>query len=144
MHVIGRCFAAGVVLLLSTGCESSAPTSAVGPSLPATPSSLFPPPTGPSRTFAFADQSAYEVRDYTRSSSFVLYDNGAFALRYPGFEYRGRWSEANGVIDFTWEGWSVAGSWRATGMLNAGTLTVQYNIIMAMSDFEDAVYALQR
>ena len=49
--------------------------------------------------------------------------------------------EANGVITFAWEGWSVAGSWGATGTIRGDRLTVQYNLIMQLTDFEDAVYA---
>jgi hypothetical protein len=33
---------------------------------------------------------------------------------------------------------------RATGTLNDGSLTVQYNLNMQLSDFEDAVYGLKR
>ncbi len=54
--------------------------------------------------------------DLTTASRFVLYDNGAFELQYVGLgEYRGGYTEANGVINFQWEGWSTAGPWGATG-----------------------------
>jgi hypothetical protein len=84
----------------------------------------------------------YPVRDYTKNSRFVLYDNGAFALQYVsvGGEYRGGYTEANGGITFEWEGWSAAGAWGATGTVNGGSLTVRYNDIMQLTDFEDAVY----
>lgn len=45
-------------------------------------------------------------------------------LNCPG-EYRGRYTEANGVITFEWDGWSRAGPWGATGTLNGDSLTVQ-------------------
>jgi len=101
--------------------------------------------SGLSRTFAFDHQFTYPLTDYTRQSRFVLYDNGAFALQYVslGIDYRGGYTESNGVITFQWEGWSVAGPWGATGTLKDGSLTVQYNLIMQMTDFEDAVYALK-
>jgi hypothetical protein len=85
------------------------------------------------------------VRDFTRKSRFVLYENGAFVLQYPPLGeggYRGGYIDANGVITFEWEGWSVAGPWGATGSLQGDSLTVQYNEIMQHSDFEDAVYTL--
>jgi hypothetical protein len=84
------------------------------------------------------------VRDYTEQSRFVLYDNGAFVLQYAslGGEYRGGYTESNGIITFEWEGWSLAGPWGATGTLNSGSLTVRYNVIMQLTDFEDAVYRL--
>ena len=49
---------------------------------------------------------------------------------------------ANGVLVFQWEGGSTAGSWEATGTLQGNSLTVHYNRIMQLTDFEDAVYAL--
>jgi hypothetical protein len=64
-------------------------------------------------------------------------------LRYPGTgEYRGRYSLTDGVIAFDWEGWSTAGPWGATGTLTGDSLTVQYNFIMQMTDFEDALYVI--
>jgi hypothetical protein len=88
----------------------------------------------------------YPVRDYTKQSRFVVYDDGAFALQYVslGIEYRGGYTESNGVVTFQWEGWSTAGPWGATGTLKDGSLTVQYNLIMGLSDFEDAVYGLKQ
>ena len=105
----------------------------------------FPPLSGPSRTFIFDRELSYRVSDYTKKSRFVLYDNGAFVLQYPSLGeggYRGGYEDANGVITFEWEGWSVGGPWGATGTLEGDSLTVQYNLIMQMTDFEDAVYVL--
>ncbi|MFN2602568.1 MAG: hypothetical protein ABR582_07420 [Gemmatimonadaceae bacterium] len=104
----------------------------------------FPEPVGPSRTFVFGHEVSYPVSGYTRDSRFVLYDNGAFVLRYDrlGLEYGGGYTESKGVIVFDWKGWSGAGPWGATGTLDGNTLTVRYNIIMAMTDFEDAAYVL--
>jgi len=91
----------------------------------------------------FDHEVAYAVRDYTKRSRIVLYDNGAFVLRYEGIgDYRGGYTVANGVITFEWEGWSAAGPWGATGTIRGDSLTVEYNLIMQLTDFEDAVYAL--
>jgi hypothetical protein len=46
------------------------------------------------------------------------------------------------VITFDWEGWSAAGPWGATGSIRGDSLTVEFNLIMQLTDFEDAVYAL--
>jgi len=76
-------------------------------------------------------------------SRFVLYDNGAFVLQYSSLGeggYRGEYKDANGIVTFEWEGWSVAGRWGASGTLRGDELTVQYNLIMQLTDFEDAVY----
>ena len=142
---------AGVFLVvLSTACGSSGPTSPTAtpqplpvPAPTAPPTKTFPPLSGPSRTFVFDHEVAYAVRDYTKRSRIVLYDNGAFVLRYEGIgDYRGGYTVANGVITFEWEGWSAAGPWGATGTIRGDSLTVEYNLIMQMTDFEDAVYAL--
>ena len=139
------------LLVLSAACGSSGPTSPTGtsqsPALSSPtppPSTSLPPLSGPSRAFIFDRDVSYGVSAYTKKSRFVLYDNGAFVLKYEGLgvEYRGRYSEADGAIAFEWEGWSGAGPWGATGTLKGDALTVQYNVIMQLTDFENAVYAL--
>jgi hypothetical protein len=152
--VVARGTLVGLVLL-SIACSGSTPAAPTAPtassqrsavpSPPAPPSSNFPALSGPSRTFTFDRELTYHVSGYTKQSRFVLYDNGAFTLQYGslGIEYRGGYTESNGVITFQWEGWSTAGAWGATGTVNDGSLTVQYNLIMQLSDFEDAVYGLK-
>jgi hypothetical protein len=140
------------VAVLSIACGGSMPTAPTSAQRPIVPSPVpppitnFPPLTGLSRSFTFDHQLANAPRDYTKQSRFVLYDNGAFALQYEslGIEYRGGYTESNGGLTFQWEGWSIAGAWGATGTLKDGSLSVQYNLIMQLSDFEDAAYALTR
>ena len=141
------------LVVLSIACGRSTPIAPTASSQrPAVPSPPAPPPTnfpalpGLSRTFTFDHELTYRLSDYTKQSRFVLYDNGAFALQYVslGIEYRGGYTESNGVITFQWEGWSIAGPWGATGTLKDGSLTVQYNLIMQLTDFEDAVYGLKQ
>jgi hypothetical protein len=142
-----------VAVVLANACAGSTPTapapitqSAVVPSPPVYSTVTFPPLSGPSRTFTFDHAPAPRVASYTTQSQFVLYDDGGFALRYPSpiGDYRGGYTESNGVITFEWEGWSVAGPWPATGIIKDGLLTVQYNLIMGLTDFEDAVYRLAK
>jgi len=137
------------MMVLTIACGRSAPAapsasrqSSAVPSTPAPSPGNFPPLAGQSRTFAFSHELTYRLMDYTKQSRFVLYDNGAFVLQYVslGVEYRGGYTESNGVITFQWEGWSTAGAWGATGTLKDGSLTVRYNVVMQLSDFEDAVY----
>ena len=137
--------AVALLLALSAACGGSpaaSPTvTSQSPVVPsAAPSTTFPPLTGPARTFVFDRQLSFPVSHYTSASRFVLCDNGAFVLQYPSFGYRGGYTEANGVITFAWEGWSSAGPWSATGTIRGDQLTVQYNLIMQLTDFEDAVY----
>jgi hypothetical protein len=152
--IIARCGAVVVLLVLLSACGSSGPTSptATNPS-PAmsspTPPSVtdFPPLAGPSRTFVFERGLLSPVSDYTTQSRLVLYDNGAFVLQYPSLGeggYRGGYWDANGAITFEWEGWSAAGPWGAAGTLKDASLTVRYNVIMQLTDFEDAVYVLMQ
>ena len=110
-----------VLLVVSAACGSSEPTAPTGtgqapalPSAPPPPTTTFPPLSGPSRTFIFEHELSYRVSDYTRRSRFVVYDNGAFVLQYVGLgEYRGGYTDANGIVTFEWEGWSTAGPWGA-------------------------------
>jgi hypothetical protein len=124
----------------------TAPTLAVVPTpqpAPA-PSGGYPPMTGPSRVFVYRDSPSPRVAAYTLTSRFVLYDDGRFALQYqlPIGEYRGTYTTSNRVVMFNWEGWSVAGPWGAEATLSGDVLSVRYNFIMQLTDFEDADYVL--
>ena len=102
--------AALAVTLLCAACGSAGPTAPTAPALisqlsttassPAP--SRFPPLEGRSRTFSFDRELSYRVSSYTQASRFVLYDNGAFVLRFDtvGVAYRGGYTEANGIIAF--------------------------------------------
>lgn len=110
---------------------------------PPPPARSFPPLSGPSRTFAFERELRYPVRDYTKSSRFVLYDNGAFVLQYSsGFQDRGEYHNNGGAIVFDFEGWTLVDQWAATGTLEGGTLIVEYHSLMSFGDYDDAVYVL--
>ena len=80
------------------------------------------------------------------SSRYVFYGEGVFSLEYirPDwgfFEYRGHYSRADSSIAFSFDGWSIAGPWLATGIVRPdSSIVVTYNVIMQMSDFEDGVY----
>jgi hypothetical protein len=98
---------------------------------------------GPLRSFVFRETPysdwAYEIR----STRFILYDNGTFALRYEasGHDYRGTYTESEGQILFTWANWPLGS---ATGTIDGDLLTVRYNEYLQMTDFVDAVYVLLR
>jgi hypothetical protein len=96
------------------------------------------------RTFVFAHELTYPVSGGTWASRYVLYPDGTFALQFggPGLQYRGRYTESNSVIVFDWDGWSTAGPWGATGTLDGDIMTVRYNLVMMLTDFEDGAYRL--
>jgi hypothetical protein len=129
-------------LALFAGCNRPSPTSStLYFSLTQAPG---PPLEGPSRTFTFSSQAAYPVSEGTKRSSFVLYDNGAFALQSNPARFAGRYTQANGRVEFAFHDGSSGGAWTAIGTLSGDFLTVRYNITMQLSDFEDAVYVLNR
>jgi hypothetical protein len=149
MHIDLRSSVVAVLVMLAAACGGSGATSPSGTNQPPVvtvpPRPTFPPLSGPSRTLVFERALANRVADYTIHSRFVLYDNGAFILRFPtvaGDGYRGGYTQVNGAITFEWDAWSPYGSWGATGTLHGNSLTVQYNSIMQGADFEDAVYML--
>jgi hypothetical protein len=145
MTAVVRCGTLISFLALSIACNSDRPTSPS--SLPTPPTSTVQPaptaavPTliGPADTYLFSERLSYPIRDYTVTSKYVLHDNGAFALQYPsiGGEYVGTYRKENGRITFRF---SSDGRWDATGTLNGDSLEVRYNVIMELSDFENAVY----
>ena len=152
MNATVRHGAVVVLLVLVAACGNSRPTSPTGasppserPPQPAPPPQIdFPPLSGPSRTFIFDRELSYPVRDFTRKSRFVLYDNGAFELQYPPSQYgpglyRGAYQNVDGVIMFLFEfqGRSVDTPWNVRRLPSKGdSFTVQYRESMHHADFE--------
>ena len=115
MNTTVRRGAVVVLLALFAACESSGPASptATSPSPappPATPRPPieFPPLSGASRTFIFDGELTYRLRsanpyrrldvsDYTKTSRFVVYDNGALVLYYPNLGDKG----GMGIVEST-------------------------------------------
>ena len=136
------------IVAVMTGCDRalpSAPTRTIPQSLPPAPAPA-PFPVEGARVFVYASARG-AVMPYTLASRFVLHDNGTFALQYlsgsqGSNEYRGTYTEVDGLVTFHWEGWSTAGSWGATGVLTGDSLAVTFNMIMLLSDFENATYTL--
>ena len=137
------------LLVVSASCADTKllnpPTAPAQPSQPAVPTPPTPAPTPgtPSRAFTFdpSTPSTFPVAAYTLASRYVLYDDGTFTLVFPTVpigELRGRYREASGHItfDFDWNA-QIAG---ATGLLAGNSMTVTYNQMMSLSDFENGVY----
>ena len=151
-----RCAALTALLVSATACTDATATHCAdftrrrSPARPARPPVRmprrgFPAVSRPARVYVAVDWPTYPIHGSPLASRYVLYDDGTFALQYssanyPFFEYRGTHTEANGLITFNWEGWSSAGPWGATGSLSDDALSVRYNLVMQLSDFEDGVY----
>jgi len=131
------------LLVVSASCaDTKLPNPPTAPAQPAVPASPTPAPTPgtPSRAFTF-DPSTVPFFAYTSASRYVLYDDGTFALVFPSlqnWELRGRYREASGRItfDFDWNAQRAG----ATAVLAGNSMTVTYNEMMYMSDFENGVY----
>jgi hypothetical protein len=83
---------------------------------------------------------------HTPTSLYVLYDNGAFSLRYESLgegAYTGSYRHEDGrmIFDFGADGvGSQGGQPEAVATLNGDLLNVRYSDMMQQSDFENAVY----
>ena len=130
-------------------CAGESPTAArpeVPPVVP-TPATPSPPPiTALPASGAVAIYDRQTVSVIPASSRYVFYGEGVFSLEYTRpdwgfFEYRGHYSRADSSIAFSFDGWSIAGPWLATGIVRRdSSIVVRYNVIMQLSDFEDGVY----
>ena len=133
------------VVVLSIGCNyadqptAPSPVPPPPPSIAPAPTPNIPPASGPAITYLFGERLSYAVRGYTSTSKYVLYENGRFSLQYESAigEYAGTYQQENGVIVFHFAGDS---RWDATAAFRGDSLEVRYNLIMTLSDFEDAVY----
>jgi hypothetical protein len=146
-YAIACCFGLLPTLLLSAGCSAGhqpmAPSTvdATPPAASAETTCAFATPSQSAQVYMFAEPAGAPVAAYTRCSRFVLYDNGVFDLQYGhGPSYEGTYGVRDAVVDFKWDGWSIAGPWGSTATLVGDTLTVHYNSLMQLTDFEDAVY----
>ena len=138
-------FGALVGLLVFCVACGAQPGPSTGPTPPAPPSG--PPLSGPSTTYHFSAPLDRSVRSYTPTSKYVLYNNGAFSLRYEAFgggAYTASYRQEDGRIlfDFAADRRRL-GARRAGRSRNAQRRFVGGPICFEMrvgADFEDAVY----
>ncbi len=133
-----------LLVSLAVACDKrfTSPTIPTAHSPARTPAPAPPPaPLGNlSATFGSAVAVSYPLSSYTLASRFVFFDTGQFSLQFPNGDYQGTYTQSGTAITFQWEGWSTAGPWGATATLSGDKLTVDYNTVMELTDFEDAVY----
>lgn len=140
------------LLVFCVACDAQRPTAPsatldapTAPTPPAPPSG--PSLSGPSITYHFIAPLDYPVRSFTPTSRYVLYNNGAFSLRYEALgevAYTGRYRQEDGrfIFDFGADGvGSQLGGPDAIATLNGDLLEVRYSFEMRVgADFENAVY----
>lgn len=138
VHPILRFAALAAALIMCVSCQDSrTPTSPSQVTAAPLPPTTFPDVVQPARIFVAADSGR---------SRYVLYDEGKFALQYlyslGSWHFPGTYKEVDGQLTFTFDGdgWSIAGQPDARGVLEGDSLTVSYNVIMQLSDFENGVY----
>lgn len=126
-------------LILGWACGKEQPTapSTVAPAATMTPPPPQRPVGQPVATYVFAGPLDYPVNVYTPGSQFLLYENGAFGLRYQAFEhvYLGMYRQDDATIIFWFDN-----SWGATGTLKGDLLEIRFSELMQHSDFHNAVY----
>jgi hypothetical protein len=90
-------------------------------------------------TYRYHAPLGYPVSEFTRKSAFVLYESGAFSLKYDAFDtpYIGSYERDGGQVLFNFGSESRGG---ATGIIKGDLLEVEFSELMRHSDFEDAVY----
>lgn len=155
MTALVRCGTLVGLLVFCVACElgSLPPSSLTPPIIPTSPSPTPPPPpappgpplSGPSTTYRFIAPLDHPVRDFTMTSEYVLYDNGAFSLGFDGSAALAtgsyRLEDGSIVLDFGADGQgSQGGQPEAIATLEGDLLKVRYSDVMHESDFEDAVY----
>lgn len=121
-----------------TGPTPISPPAATLPAPLPTPGNL--PPSGVAGTYRYVGPLDHPVNSYTETSSLVLDRAGVFTLRFDtccGGGYVGRYEVVDGRLRFTFTG---DNRWEAIGTFNDELLELRYNDIMAMSDFDNAVY----
>ena len=130
--------------LVSPGTPA-APLPAPAPTPPAV--TAFPPLSKPGAIYDRVGGSSLPGR-----SRYVIYDDGTFSLQFAGAdsgfgELLGHYSREPSLysseessIKFSFN--ASAGEWVATGVARGDSIVVRYNLVMALSDFEDGVYRL--
>jgi hypothetical protein len=138
--------AAALLLSLAACGNGTDPFTPSSGSPPEPPVFEFPPVSGPAQVY---DREIPHDFPAGAVSRFVLHEDDTFELQYVTrrwgfFAYPGTYARSDSEITFYFDGRSLAGPWQAIALLErAGTrLTVEFNIVMVLSDFEPGVHVL--
>jgi hypothetical protein len=139
----------GFALVVAMGCQSGTdlppmaptpPPRQASPTAQPSPVAAVPPLSGATETFHFRASLSYAVADYTTTSQYVLYETGAFSLKYTSptaFQYVGSYTRENGRVTLRF---ADDPRWTAVGKAEGDSLEVRYTIEAQLSGFDDAVY----
>jgi hypothetical protein len=147
---LARCLLV-VSLTLVVACDYATQPASRGTPPPSPPATPVQPPVQRGRAIALYEgaESLYAAlagyHGGTPASRYIFYESGAFVLqftsaRFGQFEYDGEYFRGDTLVTLRFSGWSVAGPWLADATLKGDTLSVRYNLIMAMSDFAAGRY----
>lgn len=100
---------------------------------------LFPVPAGATAYYRVTPSYLPHAKRY------VFYNDSAFAAQYLSpwgslYDYGGRFVRQDSIIHLYFDNGSVAGSWEARATLSGDSLTVRYNALMSLDDFEDGIF----
>lgn len=161
-------FGLAVSMSCSDGASSGGPLTPFTPVNPVVPppapQNPPPPPTprGPPPAFPAVSSDAtiyngpdnlYDFFISNHGSSlptrYVFFRDSTFHLQFASFRfgvftYTGRYSQADSLITFSWDGTYAGAPWASTGTLRGDILTIRYNMNMVMSDFIDGDYVRSR
>lgn len=134
------------VLLVATlttllaACADSASIAGTGSNCPCFPAATTPPVDHGAAMVYLAPDSLYG-----QLSRYLLYADGTFVLEIGGYTRTGTYVRTDSLITFAWGGASNGvGVWGATAVVRGDDMTVTYNLAMALSDFANGTYRLQR
>ena len=142
-----------IILLLAAACDDATPVEidpvAEPVRLPEPVPPAPPPMNKPGRIYEAVDSPYYAIHGSPLGSRYVLYDDGTFSLQYssaqyPFFQYTGSYVVRDSTVAFTFNSWSTAGEWGASARITEDSLTVEYNLIMVLSDFEGGLFLRKR
>lgn len=112
----------------------------IPPSIPPSPSPIpDDDPVGPAAgTYGYLESPpGRQPQAYTVGSRYILHPDGRFAMQVASGEYRGTYAQEGRTITFHWDSWRDG---LAIGTLRGDRLSIEYNVYMMLTDFEDAVY----
>ena len=127
--------------LVVSACDGNKNTTL--PTAPLSPTAPPPPTTLPASEEATPGtyRRATPLHGGSVEESYAIDPNGRFRLQYRGapsglFEYLGSYSRQSTWYVFDFDDWSAAGPLQAVASFRGNCVVVEYNMVMALSDFE--------